>query len=488
MLFLKKLILKDKKREHLHNIFMQVRDYCYKNNISNFQTISVETDFIKADFIYENKNQSSIKNDFAWYHRDFYDYNIYDSSRYLDFSFLERFNIFVIENIEEYTFNIIEVILAKFPNKKILSLDEKVKELFLSNEVGYLENIEDLFLLDVGKICYIHSHDWIFDNIGSKGIDGYNSKYVFQSLIWMQYIEHLGEKNQDKIIYIIDYATDDAGLMDIIKYTAAHVVLARKRKWIPVIYLNRQPNQYLEAKNDNMWEYFFEPASKITYENAMQSANVIRASNNYIQLNDTGGNVYFNECSQEIYSSILSIDNWLFSGIVKLTPTAVNLLEGMIPKTFKDNNKILGVICRGTDYSTEANKNIGRIHFNASVEYMLCVTEKMLKKYNYQYIFLATEDSTYLKLFKDKFGDKLLYLEQKRVTYDYKNNPYKPVSELLDIKNGKQFATQYLAVLYTLSRCDSLISSIYCGAYQGAVAFSDHVFEYSSIIREQNIN
>lgn len=237
-----------------------------------------------------------------------------------------------------------------------------------------------------------------------------------------------------------------------------------------------------------MWEYFFEPASKITYENAMQSANVIRASNNYIQLNDTGGNVYFNECSQEIYSSILSIDNWLFSGIVKLTPTAVNLLEGMIPKTFKDNNKILGVICRGTDYSTEANKNIGRIHFNASVEYMLCVTEKMLKKYNYQYIFLATEDSTYLKLFKDKFGDKLLYLEQKRVTYDYKNNPYKPVSELLDIKNGKQFATQYLAVLYTLSRCDSLISSIYCGAYQGAVAFSDHVFEYSSIIREQNIN
>ena len=102
---------------------------------------------------------------------------------------------------------------------------------------------------------------------------------------------------------------------------------------------------------------------------------------------------------------------------------------------------------------------------------------------NFDYIFLATEDSNYLKLFKDKFADKLLFIEQKRVTYNYKDNPYKGLCELLNIQDGEKFAIKYLSVLYALSKCNALISSIYCGAYQGAIAFSDHEFKLAGIVK-----
>lgn len=468
----------------LQDILLHLRDYCIDKEINDGQVIDFSNNegnhFI---FEFDDKKQSISKNDNKWYYRKYNDYNFHDNTRNIDFTFINKFDTFIIEELEEFTFFIIEIIINKLSNKKILCLDEKINKLYKNEQVGYLRNIEDVLLFDVGKICYINSYNWSYDTFSSKKLRAYNSRNVFHSLIWAQYVEHLGNNHPDKVIYLIDYNTAGAGLMDIIKYTAAHVLLARDRNWIPVICLNKKPNQYLNNAGENMWEYLFEPVSKISYDEALSCANVIRASVNDIRLNDTEGNIYLNEYAAKIYESILSIDNNLFTNAVKVKKEILSTIDEIVPNTLSCNNKVLGVICRGTDYSKEANEKIGRIHYNASIEKMLEVSEKILLENNFDYIFLATEDSNYLKLFKDKFADKLLFIEQKRVTYNYKDNPYKGLCELLNIQDGEKFAIKYLSVLYALSKCNALISSIYCGAYQGAIAFSDHEFKLAGIVK-----
>ena len=79
---------------------------------------------------------------------------------------------------------------------------------------------------------------------------------------------------------------------------------------------------------------------------------------------------------------------------------------------------------------------------------------------------MATEDAEYFAMFQECFGDKLLYVDQKRVSYDYKNQEYIQIKDLLDLKDGKLAGRNYLTVIKCLAVCDSLLYNIECGAAQ----------------------
>ena len=77
------------------------------------------------------------------------------------------------------------------------------------------------------------------------------------SLLWARKIEHLGEENPEDTILLLDYITGASGLMDIIKFTYDYVHIAEERGWVPVVKIDRLPNQYLQKPGDNVWDYFF---------------------------------------------------------------------------------------------------------------------------------------------------------------------------------------------------------------------------------------
>lgn len=79
-------------------------------------------------------------------------------------------------------------------------------------------------------------------------------------------------------------------------------------------------------------------------------------------------------------------------------------------------------------------------------------------------------------MFRKTFGEKLLSVDQKRVSYDYKNQEYIQIKDLLAIQDGKAVGRNYLAVIHCLSICDSLLFNIECGAAQLAECWNNNKY------------
>lgn len=89
----------------LQDILLHLRDYCIDKEINDGQVIDFSNNegnhFI---FEFDDKKQSISKNDSKWYYRKYNDYNFHDNTRNIDFTFINKFDTFIIEELEEFTF------------------------------------------------------------------------------------------------------------------------------------------------------------------------------------------------------------------------------------------------------------------------------------------------------------------------------------------------------------------------------------------------
>ena len=137
-------------------------------------------------------------------------------------------------------------------------------------------------------------------------------------------------------------------------------------------------------------------------------------------------------------------------------------------KLFKKSNNILGVLARGTDYIAKRPK----FHpIPPKTNMIFKDIEIFDKTYNYNFIFLTTEDDIIRTEFINKFGSKLkIYNVYKNIRYDYKN------PELLcrnKIINGNiKYMKVYLINIIILSKCTDIISARTGGAI-GTFIFTD---------------
>lgn len=151
--------------------------------------------------------------------------------------------------------------------------------------------------------------------------------------------------------------------------------------------------------------------------------------------------------------------------------------------TRKEDNRVLGVILRGTDYREEANKSRGRVIAVAKLEKVVAKCKFIMKLYGYEYLFIATEDSEYFEKMKEEFGDKCLYVDQKRVSHDYEAGGYVACSKLLDIDDGKAFGRRYLTVIQSLANCQALISNMQNGTVWIASRLNGSKYEYIEVVQ-----
>ena len=73
---------------------------------------------------------------------------------------------------------------------------------------------------------------------------------------------------------------------------------------------------------------------------------------------------------------------------------------------FNTNERILGVLARGTDYTLLRPYNHP---IQPTITQLLNKAEKVIEKYQCKYIYLATEDSLILSAFQKKFKNSLIY-------------------------------------------------------------------------------
>lgn len=300
-------------------------------------------------------------------------------------------------------------------------------------------------------------------------------------MIWANKVSHYGNKNKNKTIFLIDYPTRFEGFGGMVRTVCSLVLLAKKRGWIPYIFLNKKPSLYVINDFDNMWEYYFKNTSELTIDEVMESANVISCSNNYISTSYNLYNPYqciidrdifyyqiFNvDKGKNILKTLFSFNEETYEEILKRTSNIMRYIK---------DKRAIGVLCRGTDFRKEGIELWGGECASVEIKKVISRIKGLMFRYNCDYVFVATEDEEYFQILSAEFGDKMLFIEQDRV----ENLNGKLVGECLP--NSKEFVWKYLSSIYILSKCPVYLSNIFSGASTLAQTLNDGEYEYFEIM------
>lgn len=457
---------------HNKEVFNAARKIFYENSNQREKMLPVSNKV--GEVIYYLKWEAN-QVDPVHYVEDFWEYDINDS--HLDYELLDRGEVYFFLTFEEYTYQIACIVLAKYPEKDIFFLDNKAKLFFdETTHLHIISSIADIY--NNYKKCIsqtiltIDSKKEFLDNPMRFIIKRYRSLSVMTSLFWKRNVVSFGEKNPDKIFYVIKDSLGGSGLGDMIRraFLKMAMVMGKPDNFIPVIDFSVEgdKNQFTGGNGENAWTLFFEQITEVPLEEVYESKNVIISSHEGWDV----FNPYYLEQNCFMDRKAMYREYLRIKGDVKRY--IEELYRQVIPNSY---NRILGVIGRGTDY--RSNKSVGTPK-PIEADIFLQEVRKALADWNCDYIFLATEDEAVYKVFmKSDLKEKIFVVDQERIDYEDENNKDLFLYEIKmrDHKNGYYDSLKYLGIIYILSRCTCLISTCYCGAWECAVGMNDGKYE-----------
>lgn len=266
-----------------------------------------------------------------------------------------------------------------------------------------------------------------------------------------------GDEHPDKTFYVIGAPYSTAGLFAIVKSVFCHICYAYQQGYVPVVDMLNYTSQLSDADGreaKNVWEYYFLQPGGFRLEDISRSKNIIKSCSlpypNGIEIgfDTTLDSEFHNKFSP------------LFEKYIVPTPEVATYAQNKREQVVGHKQHILGVLCRGTDYTE--NKPSGH-PIQPTAEQAVAKAKEVMSEYGYEYIFLATEDQRIYQVFKEAFGDKLLFSKQK--LYEGMNGK-KFLSELkvTDYSEKWHNTVDYYSTIYILSKCDGLLAGLTCGS------------------------
>ena len=264
-----------------------------------------------------------------------------------------------------------------------------------------------------------------------------------------------GEENPDKIFYVIGVPHTTGGLFAIVKSVYCHICYALQKEYIPVVDMDNFKNQ-LSGGTDggNTWEYYFKQPCGYTLDDIKKSKNVIlSASLPYPKGVEIGFGTPINH---ELHSKNHTIYN---KYIIPSNPVST-YIETKLKSVLPTSGKVLGVLCRGTDYTE--NKPTGH-PIQPNKEQAINHVEKVMAERGYDFVFLATEDQAIYSTFSNHFGNRLLFSGQKLYS-GMMGKKYLSEIPVADHSEKWQNIVDYYATIYILSKCDGIVAGLTCGS------------------------
>jgi len=288
-----------------------------------------------------------------------------------------------------------------------------------------------------------------------------------------------GNEFPDKTFYVIGADENWCGLFAIIHHKLMHFEYAIEQGYIPVVDLQNYYNQYLsdyELFKENAWEYFFEQPMGFGLDDINKAKNIIQSVHSNKPLNRQ----YFGYRDIFDKNIFLKYKN-IFTTCVKLNNTSQDFCAKRYAEYLQNKGKVLGILCRGTDFNTLKPKGHP---IQPTPDEVIMKAEEVIKKYNCDYIYVATEDADIYDLFVKHFGDRLIIdntirwrisdlpngrSNSKRLSYTDKEGKYKSGME-------------YLSQIYLLSKCDCFIGGATYGSF--GVLMMNENFDYQYIFEK----
>lgn len=391
---------------------------------------------------------------------EFEDYQLDDD---LDFELLSWADNYVFEEYEEYTAFISSVLKDKFPGKKILFVDE--------NAVLFGMERCDSTCSNDGRVMHVTSN-YKENYFAQRYVENiYSSLDIMTALFWQKKQVSYGECNPDKKFMLIRFPLQSSGLGDVIRFCMSKVATVEYRNldYIPVIDLSvpDDGNQFSGGRQENVWEYYFEPLNECRIEEVRQSKHVLLCDDKMDAYNPYIAKQYFNTSHMRA----------VCRKYLKLNRKMADYVNQMKQQVFPaGKEKMLGVIARGTDYRYGGFDDLPiPMEDDAYIE----TVRKKMKEWDCTFLLLATEDADILEKFQNAgFGEKLKFLDQERYRYTEVNKPGILIVHMQKDTHNYQDEMPYLAVLYLLAECQALISNCRCGAFEVADFMNGDAYEH----------
>lgn len=366
---------------------------------------------------------------------------------------------------------------------------------------GYVMKKEIISLLEkcLPAICF--HKIWAFYIKYNSSYDKYRyqCEYVLSSKR-----QFICSRKKQRQYFIFRYITPGAGIMGVARSVLMNCEWAEKNNMIPLI--DFEWNYFYEKgmlNRDNIWEYIFENKYNIT-EVCSNEKNVFvgetciggRYCNPRIRKLVNGSkDKVFTDFGDGNWREHFKNLNYYSSKWWKLKKDVSERYKTTYARLFHKEMKILGVVLR-EEFSLDRKDIEGtllEVHPHClKVDEIIKLAKEYKEKWNCTHIFVTTYMHDSIELFKEKFGDKVLYTDRKRTKFEdfvyarqvaekyLRMNDENPEemfrwyhsdnrqAQIINTYDGKT-VIEYVEEIYGLSLCDCLLANQSTGALAACI-------------------
>lgn len=279
---------------------------------------------------------------------------------------------------------------------------------------------------------------------------------------YVQY-RSFGELNPDETFYVLRYDFPHGGIYTVCFDFLPQLEWAEKQGYIPIVDMeNYRLPLWGTSEKGNLWELYFQQVShNISLDEVYQSKNVILGWKNGMSYKNPFIRPDWNcigTCSKD------NIERWgkVFNRYVILNPDILDRVDKFYDENMK-GKRILGVVMRESYRRCALVKpEWGNAHpILFTPEQSIHYAENYMKEWEYDYIFLVSDDEECTLKFKEYFGNQCILYDRSRQVYFKKG---KPVPQLSPVTEAVEKHTKnYLVEIELLSRCTAIFSGITSG-------------------------
>lgn len=286
------------------------------------------------------------------------------------------------------------------------------------------------------------------------------------------YFESYGKKNKEKNLFLVNICDKAIGFGAFLRWSIYGIAKAVNLGFIPIIKWGPDCI-YKEEKvifdTENPFEYYFKQIDNINMKELYDSNKVFTADLPFLNIEKEHNIFQKMSGGYEINEEFISYLGNIYNSYIHLNERTENYIKKSIndsfPKDWK-KKKILAVHVRGTDFNLYWNNHPNIVQ----VDDFFSAIEEAFHMGGFDYIFLATDDSNRLEIFKNKYKNKLIYFSDVHRSSGKLNVAF----EKNDRENNAYLnGLEVIRDMYTLAYCQGLIAGL------SHVSFTARIIKYS---------
>lgn len=295
-------------------------------------------------------------------------------------------------------------------------------------------------------------------------------KWDLESIDWKMIRERYADGNQlsQKTFFIV-HDRQEGGIFVYLIGCMVQIAYALQNGYIPVVDMLNFPSA---LRNDdqvdvNAWELYFKQPADISVQDVYGAEHVIfhgEETCKLLYIGDIDSGKTYEEFGIVIDENkefktwyqnpelMKQFKNFWHTNM-HYSDDAEVYIEKQYKQLFPEGKKVLGVLCRGTDYISL--RPTGH-YVQPSSDMIISKIHETMDEYHYEYVFCATEDAAIYNDLKAALGNRLFGMDVERVHYKegyLLNDLYK--KQKMDIYRRQ---LNYLTEMELLSRCQGLIA------------------------------